>query len=219
MKLAVRAFLVCFGLLFIALGFYIGVVMAGAARAGAERVVALAPFDAAALAAGAPGAPALVEGTVSPANQARYRSFVAYVREEFRGADSNGDDRWVEDERATPPLLIEAGGPVRLANADYALEGAHERWQEEGLNWSSRTQEGTKRYRGLVAGSPAFALGTIAEGAEGGQLRAEFVYGGTREAYLAERQGAAGFLPWLGLAIALAGAAVSLVGALALRRW
>lgn len=208
-----------FGLAFVGLGYYVGVSLAGAARAGADRAEGLAPADAAALAAADAGAELLVEGTISPANPARFRDFVAYVREEFRGSDSNGDERWAEDERVTPPLLIEARGQARLANADYALEGPHERWQEEGLNWSSRTQEGTKRYRGLVAGGPIIAIGTVVPGAEGNELRAELVYGGTREAYVATQRGVARLLPAVGVAIAAAGALLTLVAAWVLRRW
>lgn len=219
MSTMVRSFLVLFGLAFVALGVFLGVFVAGESRASADRAERLVPAGAAALASAAPGSELLVEGTVSPRNTARFRDFVAYVREEFRGADDNGDEKWLEDERVTPPLLIEAGGPVQLANDDYSLDGPHEYWKEEGLNWSSSTEEGTKRYRGFVAGRPAMAIGTAAPGAEGNELRAEFVYGGTRAQYIAERRSSASIFPWVGLAVGLAGAAVSFVGAWVLRRW
>ncbi len=219
MQLAVRLFLVVFGLLFVGLGYYVGVGMAGAARASADRAERLAPADAAALAAAAPGGELLIEGVVSPENPARFRDFVAYVREEFRGADNNGDERWFEDERVTPPLAIEAGGRAQLANDDYELEGPHERWQEEGLEWSRSTEEGTKRYRGLVAGGPVTAIGTVAPGPAGNELRAEVVYGGTREQYIAEKRGLSSLFPAVGLAIAAAGAALVFVAAWVLRRW
>lgn len=219
MPTLVRAFLVLFGLLFVALGVFMGVFVAGDARASAERAERLTLANAAALEGAPAGAELLVEGQVSPRNQAHFRDFVAYVREEFRGADTNGDEKWAEDERVTPPLLLEAGGAVRLANADYRLEGPHERWQEEGLNWSSRTEEGTKRYRGFVAGRPAIAIGTAQPGAEGNELHAELVYGGTRAEYIAGQRASAGIFPWVGLAVGLAGAAVSFIGAWVLRRW
>lgn len=219
MQLVVRTFLVLFGLLFVGLGYFMGVSFAGEARAKAERVEGLAPADAPTLASAASGSELLVEGLVSERNQPRFRDFVAYVREEFRGADNNGDEKWVEDERLTPPLLLEAGGLVQIGNEDYELGAPHARWQEEGLNWSSRTEEGTKRYRGLVAGRPAMALGAVAPGREGNELRAELIYGGTRAEYIAEQRGAAGVLPWVGVAIAAAGAGVAFIGAWVLRKW
>ncbi|NTU80612.1 MAG: hypothetical protein HGA45_14750 [Chloroflexales bacterium] len=219
MQLAVRSFLVLFGLVFVGLGYFFGVTMADQARAGATRAERLAPASAPTVEGAAPGAELLVEGALSARNQAHFRNFVAYVREEFRGADSNGDDKWEEDERITPPLTLEAGGLVQIANDDYTIAGPHERWQEEGLNWSSRTEEGTKRYMGLVAGRPAMAIGVVAPGREGNELRAELIYGGTRQEYIAGQRDMARFLPWVGLAVALVGAGVAFIGAWVLRRW
>ena len=219
MQLAVRAFLVSFGLIFVGLGYFFGVNMAGEARAGADRAERLTPAHAATLERAAPGTELLVEGTLSPQNQPRFRDFVAYVREEFRGADDNGDDKWVEDERVTPPLLLEADGLVQIANADYTLISPHERWQEAGLNWSSSTEEGTKRYAGLVAGRPVTTIGAVTQGREGNTLQAELIYGGTRQSYIASQREASSILPWVGLAVALAGAGVAILGTWGLRRW
>lgn len=119
----------------------------------------------------------LVDATLSPANPARFRDFVAYVRQEFRGADTNGDEKWEIDEEVLPPLRLDAGGAVLVSNAGYDLLGYHERWQEEGLNWSSKTEEGTRRYFGLVAGRPVMVLGQVGAG---GDVVARLVYGGSR---------------------------------------
>lgn len=219
MQLAVRAFLVVFGLVFVGLGYFFGVSMPSEARADADRAERLAPASAPAVEAAPPGAALLVEGVLSERNKAPFRDFVAYIREEFRGADSNGDDKWEEDERMTPPLLIETGGLVQVGNEDYAITSPHERWQEEGLNWSSRTQEGSKRYRGLVAGRPVMAIGVAAPGREGNELRAELIYGGTHQEYIEGQRAASRVLPWVGLAVALAGAGVAFVGVWVLRRW
>lgn len=219
MQLAVRLFLVFFGLLFVGLGYLSGVTMAGEARANAARAERLDPASAAVVEGGATGTELLVEGVISPRNQVHFRDYVAYVREEFRGSDENGDEKWAEDERVTPRLLIEAGGFVQVGNEDYELLGPHEYWQEEGLNWSRRTQEGTKRYRGLVADRPAMVIGTVAPGREGNELRAELVFGGTRAEYIAGERGAAGLLPWIGLIFALVGGGTIFLGVWVLRRW
>jgi hypothetical protein len=218
MPIVVRSFLTFFGVVLLLLGLYLGVALAGESRARGARAANLEPLAAAALQRQAPGAEVLVEGTLSPRNEARFREFVAYVRQEFRGADQNGDDRWVEDERVTPPLLVEASGPVLVANERYEMVGLHERWQEEGLEWSSREQQGTKRYFGLVAGRPVTVIGKVVPAPEGQALAAELVYGGTRAEYIALQQQNAGWLPWFGALFGLVGAAAIFVGLWALRR-
>lgn len=219
MQLVVRGFLVIFGLAFLALGYFVGVSMAGEARAKAVRVAQLAPVGAATVTRSAPGAELLVEGLLSERNPTGFRSYVAYVREEFRGVSQNSEERWVEDERLTPRLLVEAAGLVQLANEDYQLLGPHERWQEDGLNWDRRAEEGTKRYRGLLAARPVMVIGTVASGAAGNELRAELVFGGSREEYIAGEGAAAGFFPWIGAGLALVGGVLVLLGGWTLRRW
>lgn len=94
MQFSVRTFVVLFGLAFVLVDFLVGVGMAGEARSAAARAEALLPLTAAQLDDQPPGQTALVEGRLSPRNPARFRDFVAYVREEFRGTDSNGDEQW-----------------------------------------------------------------------------------------------------------------------------
>ncbi len=219
MKLAVKIFLVLFGLSFIGLGYFVGIVMAGDARNAVRQANELAPVSAAALAESALGSPVLVEGALSVQNEVRFRDFVAYVRQEFRGADSDGNERWIEDERVTPRLLIETGGMVRLANEDYTLSGPHAYWAEEGLNWSSRTEEGTKRYSGLVAERPVLAIGEVVAGPTGNELQARLLYGGTRSQYIEEQQSSADWLGWIGIDVAIFGVAVIGLGLWGLRRW
>jgi hypothetical protein len=216
---AVRLFLVFFGFAFVLLGFWMGVTLAGESRGLAERAASFTPSDAAAVAAAAPGTSVLVEGAVSPRNPERFRDFVAYVRQEFRGADNNGDEKWEVDETILPRLLIETGGTVQLANEGYELAGSHERWREEGLEWDRRAQEGTKRYTGLVAGRPVMVLGVVLAGREANEVVAELVFAGTRDEFVALQQSSAGWLPAAGLAVGLLGAAVIYLGAWGLRRW
>ena len=219
-RLIARAFLLGIGLIFIAVGVALATVGARQASAEADRAERLLPLSAAALDDGRPGREVLVEGRVSARNRALFQGFVAYVREEYRGSDDDHKDKWSEDERRTPPLLIDlAGGVVTLADDQYDLDSPPHAWQEPGaLTWNGFTGEGTKRYRGFQAGDPAMAIGTLVLGREGVELRAERLYGGTRADYIAGRRGSAAFLPWFGGLFALIGAVVAAVGAWVLLR-
>jgi hypothetical protein len=203
------------GLAFVAVGVGVGVFGARAASAAAARAEELRPLSAAALDDAAPGREALVEGHISDRNAARFRELVAYIREEYRGEDDDGDDRWSVDERVTPPLLIDlADGRAQIGNADYAIEAPTVTWQDSRmLTWNGLSGEGTKRYRGFAAGNTVTAIGTIVAGREGQELRAEFVYGGDRAAYIDSQRSAAAFLPWFGLIFGSVGLIVGTIGA------
>jgi hypothetical protein len=203
-------FLVAFGLVFLAIGLFTAIVGTREASAEAARAEGLRPLTAAALDDGAPGREVLVEGRISERNPALFRQFVAYAREEYRGGDDD-KDTWQEDQRSTPPLLIEvADGAVSLAKAGYVLDSPPHTWQEsQSLSWNGLTGEGTKRYRGFQAGDVVMAIGTLAAGSEGMELRAERVYGGTRSAYIASRRSAARWIPWLGGVFAVVGAGIA----------
>lgn len=214
-----KLFLLGFGLVFLAAGLGLGVWGTRHAAAQAARAAALAPLGAAALAEAPAGAAALVEAVVSARNPAVFRDFVAYRAEQYRGEDSDGDPEWSAYATVTPPLILEAGGVVRLANDDYSLQGAHARYQDPGpLSRGDLLRESTKRYQGLVAGGAVTAIGTVAPGPEGNALRAELVYAGTRDAYIAGQRQTAALLPYLGALFGLIGAVVAGFGALALLR-
>jgi hypothetical protein len=216
-----KLFAIIFGLLFLALGVILGVFGAADARAEAARAEALAPLNAAALDDRAPGETALVAGALSPRNRALFRDYVAYTVEEYRGEDdSNDDPEWEREAEVTPPLLIEAGGIVRVANEDYRIEGALTRWQEsQVLTWNGFSGEGTKRYAGLVAGQPVTTIGAVVAGAEENELRAEVVFGGTQAQYVAAQRQSAFMLPIIGGIFGAIGLIVAGVGAwLLLRR-
>lgn len=217
MSWSVRLFLLAFGAVFLAAGVWMGVFEARQARADAAHAEGLAPVSARALDDREPGRETLVEGVLSARNSARFRDFVAYVREEYRGEEEDGDDIWREDERVTPPLLIEAGGLVQLANEDYALEGALARWAEAGpLRF--RAGEGSKRYFGLPAGRQVTAIGVVERGPEGNLLRARVLFAGSRAEYIAARLSDAAWLPWFGLIFGAVGAGVAAAGAFLGRR-
>jgi hypothetical protein len=208
-------FLIGFGLVFLALGIFLATVGAQQAGAEAERAERLRPLDVAALDDGQPGREALIEGRISDRNSALFQQFVAYVREEYRGSDDQDREQWAEDERRTPPLLIEvADGVVSLANSSYIVDSSPHIWPESQTSrtWNGFTGEGTKRYRGFQAGDVVLAIGTLAPGSEGMELQAERVYGGTRSSYIADRRRSAVWMPRIGGIFGLVGAVIALVG-------
>jgi hypothetical protein len=191
------------GTIFLAIGIGIGYFASRAAASEAARVEALQPLSANQAERLVIGDEVLVEGVISERNSPSYRQFVAYIREEYQGTDDDGDPRWSEDERITPRLLIEIGEVggtlLQIGNEDYRLEQPHETWQDqEGLNYSLFGDTNTRRYAGLVIGKPITAIGEVQRGSEGPELRAEFVYGGTRAAYIQAQRDDAAFLPWFG---------------------
>jgi hypothetical protein len=209
-----RFFLIGFGLIFLALGIFMATTGAQQARAEADRAERLRPLTVAALDDSQPGREALIEGRISARNPQLFQQFVAYIREEYRGTDDDDREEWEEDGRRTPRLRIEvADGVVSLANDNYELDSSPHSWQEsEARTWNGFTGEGTKRYRGFWAGDAALAIGTLVRGSEGLELQAERVYGGTRSAYIADRQSAARWMPWVGGIFGLVGVVIAGVG-------
>lgn len=190
--LLIGLFFGCFGGLFIW-----GGRSAGEAAARAEQ---LSPVSATILEDSPIDREVLVEGRISERNQQRFGEFVAYIREEYRGSDDEGDPEWDEDEHMTPPLLLDlADGRVQVENDTYRIENPPVEWQEDGaLRWNSSTQEGTKRYQGFTAHNRVMAIGVIVEGQEGRALAAEVLFGGTRAEYIEQNQRAASVLPSIG---------------------
>jgi hypothetical protein len=150
---------------------------------------------------GSVGTEMIVEGFIDPRNPTRFRNFVAYIREEYRGLDANDNPDWKEDERWTPPLLIATeDGAVQVANDAYRLEEPPVKWQEsDNLSWNSFSGEGTKRYAGFESGSPAMVIGRIVDGVEGRAIEAELMFGGTRAGYIAFQRTTASISPVLGM--------------------
>lgn len=214
MRLLARLFLPIFGLIFVVVGLLLAVLGSRGATAAADRAEALQPIGAAALDSRAIGDVVLIEGTLSPRNPTLVRSFVAFSSVEYRGReDSDGDPVWESDERITPPLLVEAGGLIQVANDDYQLDGTQATWQDRPTTtYNGLTGDGTKRYRGLESGQIVTVIGAVVRGAEGNELQAEFVAGGTRAAYIAGQRDAARFLPILGAIFCGVGLLITLLG-------
>lgn len=202
------------GILFIIGGISIGIVGARAAREAAERAARLPLMTARDIERSDIGTEVIVEGAIDARNPPRFRNFVAYIREEYRGLDSQDDPTWKEDERWTPPLLIATeDGAVQLANDTYRLEEPLARWQEsEKPGWNGFSGEGTKRYTGFVSDSPALVIGRVVEGVEGHAVEAELMFGGTRSGYIAFQQTTASISPVLGMVSGVLGIVILLGG-------
>lgn len=145
-------FLIFGGFIFLFGGVSIGIFAARAAQQAAERAARLPVATARDIQRSAIGAEVLVEGVIDARNPVRVRNFVAYVREEYRNIDTT-DNRevWKEDERWTPPLLIQvADGVVQIANDAYRLEEPPVQWQEsDRLEWVQRRRnEAVSWFRG-----------------------------------------------------------------------
>lgn len=201
-----RVFLLLFGLIFFLIGGGIAIFGTIAVRGEIARAERLTPVSAAAFDDLAPGSEVMIEGVLSQRNKARFRNFVAYRREEYRGSDKDGDPKWSVDEEYKPALLVETSGSITIAADRYSIQKPHQTWQEgRGLTWNGVTGEGTKRYSGFVAGLPVMAIGTVQPGSEGNELQANFVFGGSRTDYLADKRTTATFLPWFGGCFAMFG--------------
>jgi hypothetical protein len=161
---------------------------APAYAARAARAERLQPASAAALAGSAPGREVLLEGRVSKRAPAVYRSFVAYVREEYRSSQLGwlgGDtsQRWEVVEQVTPPLVVALrGGEARIANDDYLFDTTAFTVREA----EPTLTKGAVQSRGYRAGDPVLAVGTVVDASGERAVAAEFVYAGTRAAYTAE---------------------------------
>jgi hypothetical protein len=195
------------GILFIIGGISTGIAGARTAREAAERAERLPVMTARDIERSSVGTEMIVEGFIDPRNPTRFRNFVAYIREEYRGLDANDNPDWKEDERWTPPLLIATeDGAVQVANDAYRLEEPPVKWQEsDNLSWNSFSGEGTKRYAGFESGSPAMVIGRIVDGVEGRAIEAELIFGGMRDGYVAIQRTTASISPVLGMAAGASG--------------
>lgn len=198
----VKGLLLSLGIIFIAVGAAVGIFGTRAAQARADHLATLRPLSAATLQDQPAGAEALVAGTLSASNPVVFRDYVAYVREELRVTTNNSgstSQTWRTDTWDTPPLTLDAGGAVRIPNEGYTIELGHELWYDDvTLDFHNRPRDRSKRYSGLIAGRPVIAYGTVVDGADGKELTARSIYGGTHAEYLASQRAVAAFMPILG---------------------
>jgi hypothetical protein len=206
-------------LLIVGVAFVSGGIMAGQIAGGfdraAERIEKLTPATTMLLMDSLPGREVLVEGQISRHNPAQLRTFMVYIWEKYRpdsdSSDDDDDSAWIEQERVTPPLLLElaGGGPVRIENSDYSLSGAKIIYDGDEL-----------RYQVFEGGDPVIAVGVLTSNDEPPRMAAEFIARGTKAEYVADQRGmASGGRRFGGIFMGLGG--IFVVGALALgfRSW
>jgi hypothetical protein len=209
-------FLGLFGSFFLLIGF--GLLVTGAWLSQAtEREAALPMLNAAQLSQTQPGVTGVVEGKIAERNPLHAEGFVAYLRRLYQGqrCSSQGGTAtpkceavWTEEERVTPPLWLDlADGRIRLANADYALRHPPAVWQST----EDLIRNQTARYEGFKINSPVFAQGTVVVDGTGSAFKADFLYGGSRDAYFSDQQSANNVFFWIGVAFIGVGSTVLVV--------
>ena len=154
------------------------------------RLVALPSPDAISLTDTPAGREVIVEGRIAPDQPARFRNFVAYVKEEEQ-RDKRERERtgnWKTVETAMPPLHVIVGDDGSVRVVDYRMIFTKTRWRDD-------AQIIDTHYSGLVSGEAVFVRGTTTAGG----LEAATVGSGTRASYLATVAGNAGVAWWLGV--------------------
>jgi hypothetical protein len=169
-----------------------------------ERIRALEPQSAATVRSRPAGSVVLVEGRIGRSIPARQHNMVAYVRSSELRLSKNEAGPWIADDRVAPALPLEVAGGSLTIEPGYMLQEASSGWQ-------------TKRYHysGFERGAMVFAVGTLTPQ---GTLRAETVYGGSRQRFLLRKTGEtwAGYLAdvfAIGLGLLMIGATVWLTRA------
>lgn len=176
----------------------------GMVAAEHARLVALPSPDARAIGNTPPGTEVIVEGRVAANQPARFREFVAYVKEEEERDAKQRERRgyWKVVEAVTPPLdLVVAQGNLRIVNDSYGIIFPATRWRD-----TSKVID--TAYSGLVASEAVFVHGRAATNG----IEAMKVGSGTRASYLATVAGNANVSWWLGVGFQGLGGAMLLAG-------
>jgi hypothetical protein len=151
------------------------------------------------------GSEVLIEGQIDPRTPAQFRSFVAYVREDPM-IDNDLSIYWSRAEQVAPPLWIElAGSLVRVINRDYELQRPTTTWPP------GNSGRASSRWAGLQAGDPVIASGRLVSKADGYEITANLVAGGTRAEFVAAYQAVIG----ASIGLAATGVALALLAGLA----
>jgi hypothetical protein len=194
--------LIVFGLVFAGFGALFVLVFPNMMREEAARIERMKPVSAIALGDRAPGEDVLIEGRLSPQNRQVFRSFVAYVHERL-DRDADGDQEWEEYNQETPALLVDLpDGRIQIA------QGYHLRNLSEGRT----VREGNDRYRGLEVGDTVVAMGMATQSRELPAIDAEFVAGGTQQAFVESQRTGAWVMTIVGGIFVVVGLVLALIG-------
>jgi hypothetical protein len=191
------------------MGLIFALLMPNMVREQVDHLSSLEPLSAVVLADSAPGREVMAEGQVSIQNKVVRHGLVAYVYEQYEH-DPEGDDRgWRAYRRETPPLLIDLPDGRIQVEHDYDLRR---------LPSSNTHRNGDERYRGLKHGDAVLVVGTITPTLEIPRINAEFVAGGTRDAYIESQRNAAQMMRIIGWVFSGIGVlALGIAGIVALR--
>lgn len=153
------------------------------------------------------GRAAGIDARIAERNDLYYEGLVAYVRQEYRGEtcstlDDDCEPVWVEDERVTPPLWLDApDGRLMVINNDYNLQNGPVIRQ----TGSRLIKNESKVYRGFVIGSPVFVVGQVVAGSDVPAFHADAIFGGDSASHLSGAKFAGNVFFWLGVAFSIVG--------------
>ena len=125
------------------------------------------------LANAVPGSDVIIEGQIAEGFQPQFRSFVAYIREDFEFKRG-----WTVRATSTPPFAVAlTDGQIRITNTNYVLlkRTLPIVWRSDFHLFSP-----THSYRGLIQGSHVVVVGNVIEDSVGKAIRAEYVSGESR---------------------------------------
>lgn len=212
--------LVVLGLFFIGIGGGVAYMVNRGMTAEVERATRLSAVSATRLDDLPAGSEVLVEGLIAPSNRADERGMVASVTERYKGKDNDGHDEWRVSARATPPLLLTAGGgAIQIANTGYDLRARpHMIEPKGGLYYNGITGDASERYSGFKAGDVVVAVGRTVPGREGMAVEAEFLSGGTRAQLIDSGRTGARIAVILGAVFVVIGLAMAAFGLIRLVR-
>jgi hypothetical protein len=163
-----------------------GTLVADACSRGrnADEAGALEPLSAAELAAAAPGRRVLVVGRIDPSSAViePQRGLVMYLRERCEmsyGRKGRKSYTWKLAERALPEFQLQMGeAAVPVLAGTYGF-------RRPSVQDPHDSEAGAVAYEGFKAGDRVVVDGRMSEGS----LRADLVFGGDHQAYLAELRG------------------------------
>lgn len=147
----------------------------------------------------APGETAILDGRIAASEPARYKEFVAYIRERERGGMKYSPRYFEVVDQETPAFAVETGSRrYRLANADYRFDRLLFNWTDaERIDEGPSTFRGAVRIQGLVVNASVMAVGRLVPAGDGEGLRfhADSLVGLSRADY-ADRLNASAASSW-----------------------